>query len=56
MKSLEDREQQLNTLIDHMPDFVNFKDGEGNWIKANKFAIQLFNLENIQYKGKEILN
>ena len=52
MKSLEDREQQLNTLIDHMPDFVNFKDGEGNWIKANKFAIQLFNLENIQYKGK----
>ncbi|MCM3644933.1 PAS domain S-box protein [Priestia aryabhattai] len=52
MKSLEDREQQLNTLIEHMPDFVNFKDGEGNWIKANKFAIQLFNLENIQYKGK----
>lgn len=52
MKSLEDREQQLNTLIDHMPDFVNFKDGEGNWIKANKFAIQLFNLENIQYKGR----
>ncbi|MGG0391151.1 PAS domain S-box protein [Priestia megaterium] len=52
MKILEDREQQLNTLIDHMPDFVNFKDGEGNWIKANKFAIQLFNLENIQFKGK----
>ncbi|MGW9102368.1 PAS domain S-box protein, partial [Priestia megaterium] len=52
MKILEDREQQLNTLIDHMPDFVNFKDGEGNWIKANKFAIQLFNLESIQFKGK----
>src|SRR3954453_16690917 len=38
-------QKQLSTLINAMVDFVNFKDGEGRWIEANNFGLQLFQLE-----------
>ena len=50
--SREDQ-KRLSTLINSMVDFVNFKDGEGRWIEANDFGLQLFQLENVEYRGKK---
>jgi two-component system, sporulation sensor kinase A len=45
-------ENLLSTLIHSLPDFVCFKDGEGRWLKVNQFGRELYELENISYKGK----
>ncbi|MFK9090525.1 PAS domain S-box protein [Bacillus salipaludis] len=50
--SREDQ-QRLSTLINSMVDFVNFKDGDGRWIEANDFGLQLFQLEHVDYRGKK---
>ncbi|ULT59149.1 PAS domain S-box protein [Neobacillus drentensis] len=50
--SKEDQ-KKLSTLINSMVDFVNFKDGEGRWIESNEFGLQLFGLENVDYRGKK---
>lgn len=52
LSSIKDEEKRLSTLINSMVDFVNFKDGEGRWIEANEFGLKLFQLENVDYKGK----
>ena len=52
-KALEESEKQLQTLIDAMPDFVCFKDGDGYWLKANNASISIFQLEDIDYRGKK---
>ncbi|MCD4834110.1 MAG: PAS domain S-box protein [Bacteroidales bacterium] len=52
-KALQESEKQLKTLIDTMPDFVCFKDGNGCWIKANDAGIRIFQLEGIDYRGKK---
>lgn len=49
---LRESEEQLRTLINIMPDIVCFKDGKGRWLVANDFDLKLFQLENIEYKGK----
>jgi two-component system, sporulation sensor kinase E len=46
-------ENRLSTLINSMVDFVNFKDGDGRWIEANEFGLKLFQLENVDYRGKK---
>lgn len=51
-KRAAEDEQQLSTLINSMPDFVCFKDGEGRWIRVNDFGRKLYMLENIDYIGK----
>ncbi|MEA3351531.1 MAG: ATP-binding protein [Chloroflexota bacterium] len=51
--ALKESEQQLLTLIDAMPDFVCFKDGDGRWLKVNDASISIFQLENIDYRGKK---
>lgn len=51
-KQIEEDKEKLSFLIDTMPDFVSFKDGEGKWLQINKFGAQLFELEGIDYKGK----
>ncbi|MCT8139341.1 PAS domain S-box protein [Anaerobacillus sp. CMMVII] len=53
MNSSKEQEEKLTTLINSMVDFVNFKDGEGRWIKANDFGLKLFQLENVDYHGKK---
>lgn len=53
LKDLKEEEKRLSTLINSMVDFVNFKDGEGRWIEANEFGLKLFQLENVDYKGKK---
>ncbi len=52
-EALQEREKQLKTLIDTMPDFVCFKDGNGHWLMANEACIRIFRLENINYRGKK---
>lgn len=49
---LTEEQLRLHALIDTMGDFVNFKDGKGNWIKVNEFGLKLFHLEQVDYKGK----
>ncbi|WP_338785827.1 PAS domain S-box protein [Metabacillus sp. FJAT-53654] len=44
---------KLNILINSMVDFVNFKDGDGRWTEANEFALKLFQIENVDYRGKK---
>ncbi|WP_026575312.1 PAS domain-containing sensor histidine kinase [Bacillus sp. UNC438CL73TsuS30] len=53
LNASKEDEKRLSTLINSMVDFVNFKDGEGRWIEANDFGLKLFQLENIDYRGKK---
>lgn len=46
-------EERLRTLINAMPDIVCFKDGEGRWMEANEFDLKLFELTNVDYRGKK---
>ena len=52
-KALQESERQLQTLIDAMPDFICFKDGDGRWLKVNDAGIRIFQLEGIDYRGKK---
>jgi PAS domain S-box-containing protein len=49
---LRENEEQLRTLINSLPDFVFFKDGEGRWLETNEIALSFFQLDHIEYKGK----
>jgi len=51
-KKAEENQNELMTLINAMPDFVCFKDGQGRWRKVNDFGKELYTLENIDYCGK----
>lgn len=51
--ALRESEEQLRTLINAMPDIVAFKDGEGRWLEANDFDLKLFQLEQVEYRGKK---
>ncbi len=53
LKETKVTEQRLFTLINSMVDFVNFKDGEGRWVESNEFGLKLFQLENVDYRGKK---
>lgn len=50
--ALRESEERLRTLINAMPDIVCFKDGQGRWLEANDFDLQLFQLTGVNYKGK----
>ncbi|WBL13775.1 ATP-binding protein [Sutcliffiella sp. NC1] len=52
LKQLEAKQNELTTLINSMPDFVCFKDGEGRWVQTNDFGLELYNLKHVNYKGK----
>lgn len=51
--ALRESEERLRTLINAMPDGVCFKDGEGRWLEANHFQIDLFQLAGTDYRGKK---
>ncbi|MBN1814268.1 MAG: PAS domain-containing protein, partial [Anaerolineae bacterium] len=51
-KALLEKEEQLRTLIDAMPDIVVFKDGQGRYLQANDFNLRFFGLEGVDYQGK----
>jgi PAS domain S-box-containing protein len=50
--ALLDSEGRLRMLINAMPDFVCFKDGDGRWMVANDYGAQLFGLKPTEYRGK----
>ncbi|WP_404443558.1 PAS domain S-box protein [Sutcliffiella horikoshii] len=52
LKELEQKEQELSTLINNMPDFVCFKDGVGRWLQTNEYGLALYDLHEVDYKGK----
>lgn len=52
-ESLSENEERLRTLIDAMPDVVQFKDGEGRWLVANDAGLELFQLNGKDYEGKK---
>ncbi|MBK7175487.1 MAG: PAS domain S-box protein [Bacteroidales bacterium] len=52
-EKLREREKSLRTLINSMPDIVCFKDGEGRWLEANSFDLELFELADVDYRGKK---
>jgi PAS domain S-box-containing protein len=51
--ALQENEERLRTLINAMPDIVAFKDGAGRWLEANEFDLKLFQLEEVDYRGKK---
>ncbi|MEH7178358.1 ATP-binding protein [Neobacillus vireti] len=53
LDTTKEQEKRLSTLINSMVDFVNFKDGDGRWIQSNDFGLKLFQLENVDYRGKK---
>lgn len=51
--ALAEREEQLRTLINAMPDIVCFKDDRGRWLEANAYGRDLFQLTDVDYVGKK---
>ncbi|CAM4420713.1 EAL domain-containing protein [Paenibacillus alkaliterrae] len=49
----QESNQQLTTLINAIPDFIYFKDGEGRWLVANDLSLRLFQIEGVPYRGKK---
>ncbi|MDD2921070.1 MAG: HD domain-containing protein [Anaerolineales bacterium] len=49
-RQIEQSEKQLRSLINNLPDFVIFKDGDGRWQDVNLVGQKLFQLESGQYK------
>ncbi len=50
-QALAERETQLRTLIEAVPDSIQFKDGEGRWLVANSVCLRLFGLEGRSWEG-----
>ncbi len=51
-QALRTNEERLRTLINATPDIICFKDGAGRWLEANEAELELFGLENTDYRGK----
>ncbi len=49
---LRQSEEKLRTLIEAIPDPIQFKDGEGRWLESNQSARQAFGLEHVDCQGK----
>jgi diguanylate cyclase (GGDEF)-like protein/PAS domain S-box-containing protein len=45
-------EESFTVLINTSPDFILFKDGDGRWLEANQSALQSFDLEDKNWRGK----
>ncbi|THF56510.1 sensor domain-containing protein [Pseudothauera rhizosphaerae] len=50
--ALARHEEQLGTLIDALPDVIRLKDGAGRWQQANRYALELFGLTDVDYRGR----
>ncbi len=51
-EELRNQKEWLTTLINAMPDMICFKDGEGRWLVANQFYLDLVGLHDIDYVGR----
>ncbi len=52
-EALQESEERLRTLINASPDIICFKDGEGRWLEANDADLKLFELTDVDYRGKK---
>jgi len=53
----QESEERLSTLIEHLPEAIFFKDGEGRWKTVNPAALQLFRMdEKTDWHGKTDLD
>ncbi len=50
--ALQENEENLRTLINSTPDMIVFKDARGRWIEANRAALEVFELTDKEYRGK----
>jgi len=51
-RRLQDNKDLLRIIIDSIPDIICIKDGRGRWLLANRYTRDLFNLANVDYRGK----
>ena len=51
-QTIKENEQRLRALINSTPDIICFKDGNGKWLEANDADLDLFDLKNVDYRGK----
>ncbi|MCD4751313.1 MAG: response regulator [Thermoanaerobaculales bacterium] len=51
-RSLESSEERLRHLLDTIPDIVSFKDPEGRWLEANRACLEIFQLTEVDFRGK----
>lgn len=49
---IREQEKLVLNLIDSMPGIVIFKDSDGQWLRANRAALDTFQLNGIKYYGK----
>jgi PAS domain S-box-containing protein len=49
--ALQESEGQLRTLINLIPDIICLKDGDGRWLVANDYDLELFGLTGVAYQG-----
>lgn len=52
-KHLGRHEDNFTTFINTMVDFVIYKDGKGRWLEANEVCLKLFEIANVNYRGKK---
>ena len=50
-RALQESEEKLRTLIEAVPDSIQFKDGTGHWLEANLVARQAFGLDDCDCRG-----
>ena len=50
--ALQESRDQLRTLINLIPDIICLKDGQGRWLVANEYDLELFCLKDVIYQGK----
>lgn len=51
-EKLKNINNRLNVLINATPDMILFKDADNRWLEANAASLALFQLENVDYRGK----
>ncbi|ARV59568.1 histidine kinase [Nostocales cyanobacterium HT-58-2] len=51
-ESLQEIEEQLQTLINATPDIICLKDGEGKWLLSNQANLEFLELQGVDYQGK----
>jgi len=48
---IKENEERLRTLVNALPDFVIFKDGQGHWQDVNEIGKKLFDFKDDSYRG-----
>ncbi|MDZ8187402.1 MAG: PAS domain S-box protein [Nostoc sp. ChiSLP02] len=51
-ESLQEINEQLQTLINATPDIICLKDGEGKWLLSNEANLEFLELQGVDYRGK----